>query len=108
MAVLHYTDTRNNSSSYIVIKKPLFSIGRKKPCDLQLDDSSIDALHMNLLRKGSLFQFTVLSRNNPVLLNGSSVKSGKFKIGDLIKMGPFLLLTSFLLLLVTFLVLVQI
>ena len=47
MTVLHYTDTRNNSSNHVVIKKPLFSIGRQKPCDLQLNDSSVDAIHMN-------------------------------------------------------------
>jgi transcriptional regulator with GAF, ATPase, and Fis domain len=91
MTVLHYTDTRNNSSNHVVIKKPLFSIGRQKPCDLQLNDSSVDAIHMNLLKKGNLFQFTVLSRQGPVLLNGTSVKSGKFKVGDLIKLGPYLL-----------------
>lgn len=91
MTVLHYTDTRNNTTNHIVIKKPLFSIGRQKPCDLQLDDSSVDAIHINLLKKGNLFQFTVLSRQNPVLLNGATVRSGKFKVGDLIKLGPYLL-----------------
>ena len=90
MTVLHYTDTRDNSTQQVVIKKPLFSIGRQKPCDLLLDDSSVEAIHMNLLKKGNLFQFTVLSRQNPILLNGTAAKSGQFKVGDLIKLGPYL------------------
>ena len=91
MTVLHYTDTRNNTTNHIVIKKPLFSIGRQKPCDLQLDDSSVDAIHINLLKKGNLFQFTRSFTSKSSSLNGATVRSGKFKVGDLIKLGPYLL-----------------
>ena len=63
---------QRNNTLIISLSKAFISIGRQKPYDLQLDDSSVDAIHINLLKRKSLPIHRPFA-SKPSSLNGATV-----------------------------------
>ncbi len=75
----------------IEIKVDLFMIGSRKMCQLRSKLPGIDREHCALVMRGRKVFIRAMSRDNPTLVNGSSIPAGDewpVHAGDLLEVGP--------------------
>ncbi len=90
MAYLRCFDPIRKTSRDIPLRKPLISIGRKRGCDVVLEDPTIAQTHANLVRnKDRTYTLSVTQRSNEVYINGRLSRSEKLKSGDRALIGRF-------------------
>lgn len=75
----------------VPISAKALTIGRVRPAELLLKDSSVSRTHAQLLLDGDRYIVSNVSRNNQVLVNGIGVERQPLTNGDQVQIGRFLL-----------------
>jgi len=89
MAYLHVSDPVRRVSSQILLRKALITIGRASGNDVVLEDPSLCATHVNLMKRGESYTASIMDKNAELYHNGRRVRSVDLTWGDRLLIGRF-------------------
>lgn len=87
MAFLRLNDPVRGTQRELSLRKPLVSIGRAAGNDVQVDDATVEATHVNLIRRGSRYTLSIAQRGAEVYVNGRLKRKADLEYGDRILVG---------------------
>lgn len=87
MAFLRLHDPVRGTQRTVTLRKPLISIGRASGNDVQVDDATVEATHVNLIRRGSRYTLSIAQRGAEVYVNGRLKRKADLEFGDRILVG---------------------
>ena len=87
MAFVRLHDPVRGTQRELSLRKPLVSIGRAAGNDVQIDDATVEATHVNLIRRGNRYTLSIAQRGAEVYVNGRLKRKADLEYGDRILVG---------------------
>ena len=78
----------------IDLSKTPFTLGRRRECDLPLEDGRVSARHAQIVRDGEALVVEDLGSKNGFLLDGKKVSRGTLVTGSRLSIGPVVLVAT--------------